>query len=288
MSEDASRLLAAMAIVTGLLFVGVAAPVAAMHWSGSGAFGPTSAYQGVTTTFTLQLNNQATGTLDVYWVTVHFCWQPTNYAYYFKANDGSSVSIAGSGSRQFTGNVAVDQSTLGSCVITIQVNGQAVGDFFPETATYSEAITVLQVPPLQVSVSANPNNGQSPIAVTFTSTVTGGIPPYTYAWTFGDGGTSTDANPAYTYRSSGTYTVTLVVTDSMSTQKSSTATVTVTPPGFGGGVVSGVGILVLGVIGIVIAVVLVAVIIALRRRKPQMPPPGAQPPMSPPPSWPPR
>jgi PKD repeat protein len=34
-----------------------------------------------------------------------------------------------------------------------------------------------------------------------------------FAWDFGDGGTSSDANPSYTYPIDGTYTVTLTVTD---------------------------------------------------------------------------
>src|SRR5207247_5991696 len=33
------------------------------------------------------------------------------------------------------------------------------------------------------------------------------------SWTFGDGGTSTAANPSHTYATGGTYTVTLTVTD---------------------------------------------------------------------------
>ena len=35
----------------------------------------------------------------------------------------------------------------------------------------------------------------------------------TYAWTFGDGNTSTEANPTHTYTTGGTYTVELTVTD---------------------------------------------------------------------------
>ena len=34
----------------------------------------------------------------------------------------------------------------------------------------------------------------------------------TYAWSFGDGGTSSDQNPVYTYYNSGSYTVQLIAT----------------------------------------------------------------------------
>jgi len=45
--------------------------------------------------------------------------------------------------------------------------------------------------------------------VAFTATVTNAD---TYAWTFGDGGTSADQNPVYSYTQSGSYTATLTVT----------------------------------------------------------------------------
>ena len=56
------------------------------------------------------------------------------------------------------------------------------------------------------------------VAFTNDSEFIGGAPPagVTYAWNFGDGpspGTSTDANPTYTYAANGTYTVSLTVTD---------------------------------------------------------------------------
>ena len=40
-----------------------------------------------------------------------------------------------------------------------------------------------------------------------------GVGITSYAWTFGDGGTSTAQNPGHTYTATGTYTVTLTVTN---------------------------------------------------------------------------
>ncbi|AEB47278.1 ThuA domain-containing protein [Micromonospora maris] len=63
--------------------------------------------------------------------------------------------------------------------------------------------------------SANPTSGAPPLAVSFSSAGSrdpdGGA--LTYAWTFGDGGTSTQANPTHTYTRSGSYTAQLRVTN---------------------------------------------------------------------------
>jgi PKD repeat protein len=93
--------------------------------------------------------------------------------------------------------------------------------------------------PLAATVSANPTSGQIPLAVSFTGTATGGTPPYSYSWNFGDGSAaSTTQNPSHTYSTAGTYTATLTVTDSASPAKTATSSVTITaspvsgtPPG---------------------------------------------------------
>ncbi|MBQ1048836.1 ThuA domain-containing protein [Micromonospora sp. C51] len=63
--------------------------------------------------------------------------------------------------------------------------------------------------------SAEPTSGQPPLEVTFSSAGSrdpdGGA--LTYAWTFGDGGTSTEANPTHTYAEAGNYTAQLTVTN---------------------------------------------------------------------------
>lgn len=49
-----------------------------------------------------------------------------------------------------------------------------------------------------------------------------------YLWNFGDGQTSTEANPTHAYSTAGTFTATLTVTDNEGAQATDTATVTVT------------------------------------------------------------
>jgi PKD repeat protein len=63
---------------------------------------------------------------------------------------------------------------------------------------------------------------------TFAGTVSGGTAPYTYSWSFGDGGTSTgSATPSHVYANPGTYTATLTGTDSVGDVGTSSVVVTV-------------------------------------------------------------
>ncbi len=93
-----------------------------------------------------------------------------------------------------------------------------------ERASVSISATL---PPLQAYLLANPTMGVAPLQVTFTNRVSGGLPPYSYTWAFGDGGSSSQANPSHTYQTSGNYTVTVVVVDSQGAEKSAGATVAV-------------------------------------------------------------
>jgi len=51
-----------------------------------------------------------------------------------------------------------------------------------------------------------------------------------YLWTFGDGGSSTEANPSYTYAAAGSYSVSLTVTDNDGAEGSDTASAEITDP----------------------------------------------------------
>jgi len=66
-------------------------------------------------------------------------------------------------------------------------------------------------PPSTAAATASPASGPVPMTVQFDGSVTGGCPEYTYSWIFGDGGTSSDQRPSYTYQTVGDYNVSLSV-----------------------------------------------------------------------------
>jgi PKD repeat protein len=68
--------------------------------------------------------------------------------------------------------------------------------------------------------------------IQFEGSASGGDPPYTWFWNFGDGDTSTQQNPTHTYSEPGLHDVILVVTDSLSNEGSDTTYAYI---GIGGG-----------------------------------------------------
>lgn len=72
----------------------------------------------------------------------------------------------------------------------------------------SKIVTVPSVTP-NALFTASPRTGQQPLFVQFTDQSTGN--PSSWAWDFGDGGTSSLQHPSYTYYAAGTYTVSLTV-----------------------------------------------------------------------------
>ena len=64
---------------------------------------------------------------------------------------------------------------------------------------------------LKADISASATSGRAPLDITFTSNVRGGDGVYRYAWSFGDGRTSSAPNPRVQFLSGGSFDVTLQV-----------------------------------------------------------------------------
>lgn len=109
----------------------------------------------------------------------------------------------------------VDGDEVDSLHIAMQVNGESVyWNFF--LVHYDNEALKPAIPASQPV--ANFNAEVDGLTVTFVNTSANAT---TYAWDFGDGGTSTEASPVHTYAAAGDYDVTLVASDG-----SNSATVT--------------------------------------------------------------
>ena len=129
----------------------------------------------------------------------------------------------GDGGTSTSQNPSHTYSSAGSYTATLTVTDNSSG-----TASTMVDINVTASVPLSAGNVASLTSGQAPLVVNFTGSASGGTSPYTYRWTFGDGGTSSSQNPSHTYSSAGSYTATLTVTDDTATTAKSTVNINVT------------------------------------------------------------
>jgi PKD repeat protein len=99
-------------------------------------------------------------------------------------------------------------TTAGTYTVTLTAsNGAGV-----DTVTRSGYITVSTAAIIPVAMfQANATSGNIPLSVQFLDSSTNS--PTSWAWSFGDGGTSTEQSPVHTYTTAGTFTVTLTATN---------------------------------------------------------------------------
>jgi hypothetical protein len=81
--------------------------------------------------------------------------------------------------------------------------------------------------PLTVTATATPNVTSLFVPVTLSAQASGGLGPYTFAWTFGDLGSGSGQTLTHVYTQLGTYTATVTVTDANHSTVSTTVTVTI-------------------------------------------------------------
>ncbi len=123
---------------------------------------------------------------------------PTSWAWDFD-NNGSTDSTAQNPLFTYTG--------AGTYTVALTATNAAGSD----PVTKASLITVSPPPAPVANFSGTPTSGAMPLTVAFTDLSTNG--PTGWAWTFGDGGTSTLQNPSHTYALNGTYTVALTASN---------------------------------------------------------------------------
>jgi PKD repeat protein len=96
--------------------------------------------------------------------------------------------------------------------------------------TFVAAASVEVVEPLSLSAeTASRSEGDAPVAVSFSVTQTGGFGPFTFAWTFGDGGSSSLAAPTHVFTLAGSYNVSVQVIDSLGESSSLSEQIRIAP-----------------------------------------------------------
>jgi hypothetical protein len=124
--------------------------------------------------------------------------------------------------------------------IYIGVHCNSIDSWFLMVDDFS--VTGSLYPPLEID-AGGPYEVFEGESIQFQGSASGGLEPYSYLWDFGNGDTSDELNPVYTYPEIGTYDVTFTVTDSAEqvADDQTTATVNEQPccydvsiaPGFG-------------------------------------------------------
>src|SRR5947208_3107979 len=108
-------------------------------------------------------------------------------------------------------------------------------EIHPLTAWKLDGSPPPQPQQLSTSFVYSPQNPTAGSQVSFNAATSGGVPPYSYTWSFGDGSTGSGSSPTHIYSTKGTYSVRLTVKDSVfpsPNTANATQSLTVSPPLF--------------------------------------------------------
>jgi len=127
---------------------------------------------------------------------------------FLDASDGEPITWSwdfGDGTTSTEQSPTHTYTQVGTYNVTLTITDAKGGT---STRTLLNFVTVEA---LDAEFRGTPSSGAAPLEVAFADMSLGD--PTAWSWDFGDGTTSTFANPTHTYSTAGTYTVTLTVTD---------------------------------------------------------------------------
>lgn len=157
-------------------------------------------FDGTTTTVTGSLNSVAGSTFVIEFFSNTQC-DPTDHGEAEIALTTVNVTTNGAGNAIFTTDLS---GLTGGDFVTATATNSATGDT-SELALCEEVEFAAPI----ADFSAAPLSGEAPLTVNFTDESTGVID--SYLWDFGDGNTSTVANPSNEFAAAGNYLVALTV-----------------------------------------------------------------------------
>lgn len=103
--------------------------------------------------------------------------------------------------------------------VSLRVQGQGIVGLYQDLM-YDWTFLVIEVTspvsPLYANADSVNQDGYKAVIgepITLQGRASGGVPPYSFSWVLGDGNTSNDQNPEYTYKSVGNYTLIFTVID---------------------------------------------------------------------------
>lgn len=134
---------------------------------------------------------------------------------------------------QVSATLAGPYIAVGASIPTLVVNtpGFYTVSVNSSPVVFYDTVHVTQSIPPVTSFTFNNNNTCSLTPINFTSNTSSGLAPYTYVWDFGDGNTSTQANPTHSYTALGctssSFPVQLIVTDALGCRDTANGNITV-------------------------------------------------------------
>jgi PKD repeat protein len=150
-------------------------------------------------------------------LVVHFTAEASGgqppFGYHWWFGDGSESTL------ELPTHVYTDAGTYGAILVVTD----------SKSLSCSTSVVIIAGPPVTCIGSGNPTSGPAPLTVSFSALASDGLPPYSYFWTFGDGGSSASQSAGHTYTRLGPFTVVLSVKDDAGSTCTKTLRVLVTP-----------------------------------------------------------